>query len=314
MSQSATALASKFIVQDLFPRNEIHLISGSLSVGKTTLALQWYDDFMHGRDILGHKSYPAAGCYVTCNRSRNHIRNRMDDLAIPLDLPHLSLVENASHDEFMLECAYKFAAAIVPHLRVLFLDGIQSLIAGNPNDTRCMDAFMVNAQRFCRSHELTIIGIAFASKSKEGAGYENVLERTAGATSLVGQADTRINLDRWSKDLTDPHRKLTICTARRATRLVWARFGEDGRLDLTASAPEAPEDTQLRGVLSQWLLVRPESTFTTSDLLSLLDGLNVSRRTLFRWLEEQCNLGTIQRIEKGEYRILGREEQAQKIN
>lgn len=310
MQSAAAPSPARFVVQNLIRRHEIALICGALNVGKTTLALQFYDDFCHGRALLNtYPSLTVPACFISCNRSRESLRYHMETMSLdPYTLPHLALPELIRYEEYNLATAYKHAKELVPNLRVLFLDGIGMLIQGKQNDPRDMSQFMADSTRFCYTNELTIIGTAGAAKAKQGAGYVDILERTSGSGEIMAQSDTKIVLDRYKQhDPTDPNRTITIYATRRPTIRLWAKFSSEGTLSIQSDPPEGynePVASPAQQLLTQWLTQYAEETLELGDLRTVTNSANISRASLYRWLDDQLELGMLERCGKGKYLVI----------
>jgi len=302
---SATS-PTKFIVQDLFPCYEIHIIFGPSRAGKTSLALQMFDDFCHGRPVLGYKSFPTAACFISCGRSRNSLRHHMTRLGLnPTNLPHLALPELLQAEDYNLESAFRLAKDLLPACRVLFLDSIDTLATGSRNDPRDTSHSLISATKFCYQNELTIIGTAPAVKAKEGSGYSDPLDRISGSGNIMAHTGSKILIERWkTKDITDPTRRVTIAPAQCMESVKWARFSPEGTLTTWIDEPDADASaTAPRQRLDAWLADQTDELLALDALRAFLSELNLSESTLFRWLDDQCELGVLERKSRGKYFI-----------
>lgn len=297
---------ARFIVQDLFPAEEVHIIFGPTRAGKTSLALQAFDDFCHARPVLGYKSYPAPACFISCGRNRASLRAHMQRLHLdPNNLPHLGLPEILRADEYNLAAAYQCAKQLLPAVRVLFLDGMDTLASGNRNDSRDASHSLISATRFCYENQLTVIGTAPAVKAKEGSGYLDPLDRISGSGSIMSHTATKILIERWkTKDITEPTRRVTLCPSQMPEIIKFARFSESGTLTTWIDAPEdAQSATNPRHRLDAWLTEQSDELLPLEALRAFLSELNLSESTLFRWLDDQCELGVLERKARGKYFI-----------
>ena len=273
-----------FVVQDIFPPNDIHLIIGPGGAGKSTLALQMLDDW-------------EQAVYVACTRSRNALREHMQRLEIdPAKVPHLSLV-TLKREECSIESVLRYARETAPDLRVLVLDGMAMLCPGNINHYKDVSQFLIAAVCVAERERVTIIGCVSSSKSKEGAGYASPRERITGSVAWTETTSTKMLIEPCkSADPTDPTRVLFVMPQHRAPQTLYYTF-EGYRL---VPRSESPFDATLDGWLAQQA---PQSRFDTQQLRSVADALGVSKPTFYRWLAAQLQLGSLVRIRVGEYEV-----------
>ncbi len=158
-------MALEFLVDDLFPTKEVHLIAGPSGGGKTTFLFNMIRQWQNGQPVLNHASHPKDFYYISLDRSEQLVRNRMEAEGIDPDtIPHLSLRKSSTWEKVL---------SIVPATtKVLFIDGFSRLCpGGKPNDYNTVADFLAKLGDYCVEKDITIIGVVHATKVKEGESF-----------------------------------------------------------------------------------------------------------------------------------------------
>ena len=298
--QGSAVSQPRFIVQDLFPAEEINLIFGPSGVGKTTLTLQILDDWSHDRLVFERESYSAPYCYVACNRSIATLRLTMAEAGLnPDDFPHVSLAANSKKGDHSLDAALILARRQIPNVRVLFLDGMMSLCQEKITDYRAVSTFLIGALQLCQREHITIVGCGTAAKVRDGEGYASPRERLLGSSAWSEVAAAKLFLDfRNPRDPADPSRVLFVMPPSKPARPYFFVF-EEGRLELVAEGFECP------GALDMWLQSQAVETLTNREILVAAEQMGMERSSVYRWIKSQVDSGTLHREKQGLYRIVG---------
>jgi AAA domain len=288
MTTTAAAPAPAFIVQDIFPTNQIHLIFGPQARDKTILLLQIMRDWTAGLQVFSHDSYPARYCWVSCERNTDSLRAHMTRLGIdPPSTYHFSLVDSERRENQTLEAALSIARQRV-NCSVLFIDGLHALCPGKIIDSRDVTNFLVQAQQLMRSNRLTIIATAASPKYRPEDSTTPPGERFLGSGSWASMTDTKILVEPYDPmNLKDPARRVTLMPTHdeavvgkyehRPEGLIW--IGND--------------DTGAPG-LDSWLeCLPPGEIVTTSSIKNLAQEMHISRSTVTRWIKSKVEAGVL---------------------
>lgn len=298
---------SPFIVQDILRSNEIHLISGPAGAGKTSLLLHLAAEWHAGQDILGHASCPGPAAIVSCDRSLQALEASMERIGCPLALPHLSL----------RECRYREADGLTFPLaldavlqrthgqppRCIFLDGLHTLCPGRVTENRDVVNFLTDTAKLLASRRITLIASTYSPKSREGEAYEAILDNVLGARAWTALTDTKIFIQYASaSNPSDPRRRVWLFPPDLpAKQSIW-QFDDAGRLQYLGDGDTISQSEKL----DEWLSKQePESIVTTAQIHLIGSMLGLSRATTTRWITDQCSLGTLVKVERGEYKVTG---------
>ena len=184
----------RWAVPELFLENQLNFIFGSTGAGKTTLALQIFDDLSAGRPtIFGRETIQTAACMVSCEHTIALLRAHMAQVGVSLTLPHLSLIGllNPTTNEFTFEAAMEIVLRRFPDTRVVFFDGFSNLCPGKITEHRDVTQFLIGCKQYMQHHDITVVGTVPTCKLKEGGGYINPFERIVGSGAFASQAATK---------------------------------------------------------------------------------------------------------------------------
>lgn len=298
MDNADSASASRFLVHDLFPTNEFHIIYGPARAGKTTLMLQIADDWSHSRDVFGLRSYPAPFVFVTATKTRGALNTHMARLGIN-GFPYFALVNYAkNHEERNLSHILAHARHLVPSLRVLFIDGLSAICPKRLSDHSEVMQFMLDTVKVCQSQAITIIGTLTTAKAREGQDYTSPLERLLGSGAFSDGSNCKILIDHPNpRKTSDASRLIYLMPADLPMWEQHAKFSSEGSLKMI-------ERQVFEYALDQWLTEQaPESIITRQQILDVAADDNLSRATADRWTDNQCELGSLLRTSRGKYKV-----------
>jgi hypothetical protein len=279
----------EYLIDELLPTQEIHLIGGPTGAGKTTWLLRLLDQWRRGERIFGFASHPAEFLYVSLDRSRNGMlrilqRMRLDPRNFNLIFP--SLADRKLGIPLYLQ---KLVAAY-PAARLIVVEGFQTGVE-NINDQKEVTSYLANVQTLCVRTNITVLGVVHTSKAKQNAKYENPRERIAGCGQWGGWSETVIMVE----PQTDPSgaeadlRNLQVLP-RNGKHIHFVLEFRDG---LLVERTKALTNEQK---IIEYCLTHPEP-FYHRDTFRAVTGLPDS--SLTRLLNTLIDLGRLSRIEAG---------------
>ena len=299
MPDDQPTITSEYVVEQLFPRQQVSLISGPSGAGKTTLALQILDEWAASATVLDHPARAVPLCFVACDRTDRALRAHMRRMDInPAHVPHCSLVKYHRREERSIETAVKAAIACCPVARVLFIDGMSTLCPGKVTDLRDVADFLLTTLRLCESHDVTIIGTVLSVKTREGEGYVSARDRIIGSGAWAALTDTKLFIEPTQpKKPEDPGRSVTIVTAYGTS----TRFYAFDNCRLVGRGAEI-----IQPDLDHWLLsLSPGAPLSLEDILAAAASFSIGRTKTWDWITAQVELGALVRIGRGKYETPG---------
>lgn len=297
---------SKFLIQRILPANEISLISGSSGAGKTTLALQLMRDWMTGSPVFGCESLGTVryAIYVACDRSLPSLRRRMHRLGMdPKDYPHRSLVDQLTPrwDGRSIPAAVELAMSLAHAAKLVILDGMTVLCNANINEDKAVAHFLCEGAEYCRASGITVIGTVRAYKSGK-SGLVSPQERVIGSTTWAAASETFFDIATIDPtNVSNPKRILSIVPRDSEPMRIACKLEAGGLVEY--------EDTPILAAtpLDVWLAQQlPGVVIRRADVLTAANQLDVKERTAELWLEAQVELSTLERVERGQYRVTSR--------
>jgi RecA-family ATPase len=288
----------RFLINNVWPAEEVHLIGGPSGSGKTRFIFQLILKWSRGEPFHKHDCHPMPFAYVSCDRSLDSVKRTLDNLSIPLDsFPMFSDVDDKLNN---LECIINKIRTLQPTTEVIFIDGFISLLPGGKiNDYGVVSNWLKDLNRLCKRLHITIIGIVHTTKTKEGEAYLNPREQIIGSTAFAGFADAIIVLRPIDvEETTTKRRRLYILSRTGAAEQFDYEFNDKGEIHPVESLP--PDEPGIRA--RSYILNLPQgSVFTYEEVVGL--G-KISRAQTFRILGDLQRKGFIERVGKGEYTTL----------
>jgi len=284
-----------FIIETIFPAREVHLFVGPSGVGKTRFLFQLIADWVQGKPIFGHKSYPVPFVYVSCDRSLDSVNRTLEQLGITTEIPRFSPVDM----EYMetLDTILKKVESDFPESRVLFIEGIASLVdGGKVNDYHIVSRFLKRLTRLCKKNDWTIIGVGHATKTKENERYLNPRERCLGSVAWGGFSETVVMLDSVDPGNKEKFKYRNVyLLPRNAREEMYEMEFDNGILTPVQSKPEVYGQNKIKNFV--YSLSQGE-TFTFDEAYG---HATASKSYTYKVLGELEQIGVVKRIKSGLY-------------
>jgi AAA domain-containing protein len=302
--QPTTHPPSNFIVDRILPKHEIHLFGGPSHSGKTTLLLQLIDLWRNGRDVFGHRSYPAPFVYMSCGRSLSSVHAVIKRANIDPDTePRFNLTSTVDAGECKnFEQAYTIARNIEPDLEVLFIDGIHHICPGKENSLKDVSEFLAYITRRLQETGITLVGVGHSSKTKGEDRFSNPRERFLGSSAWGTGSSTMIIVERCRPDeLQNNQRKVLVMPTNAADQVF------DYSIDINGMfQPDLGELSQF-DTYAALILFRDQGTeFFKRELLEIAQSVGdqgLPLRTAERYIKLLVDQGKLQSTKWGKYVI-----------
>lgn len=288
-----------YIIDEIMPAREVHLIGGASGSGKTTLLFQTIDLIEKGQPVFGRASHPMPACYVACDRSTASIERTLVRMGMTLDIPRLSLVENRLIGN--IRSVVDAARKLVPDLRLLYIDAMAVLVPqGKISDYKIVADFLADCGEQCARKDLTIVGLHHATKVKEGERFLNPRQRLLGSVAWGGFSETVILIEpKTPDDPTDDSRSIMVLPRNASQEVYDFNFNSEGRLE-----EMAPKES-FRKLLDEklWPLLVRGQAYRFEAICGLADSIRpvVAQRTIRRWLDDKQIEGRISKPMRGHY-------------
>jgi RecA-family ATPase len=292
-----------YIIEDIMPSNQIHLLAGPSGSGKTTLAFQLIDAFTKGEPFMGHRTKKLKCAYITGDRASNSVWETQDRLE--MDFEVFSLV-----DKNMVGAS--LTDSIIPMLGsrpdFIYIDGFTGMCPqGLVNNYMTVAIWLASLQRYCQKMNITILGAVHTAKVREGEEILNVRQKVLGSVSWAGYSETVIVIEPADsgKDVESNKRVLYLCPRNKAEEKLYV-YMEDGRLVIHSSHinDQAAAEFILETILPEVELT-PNRAIDHKSLWLVAERKGVKRRTFDSWLSKLVDTGKLVRKSKGIYVVPG---------
>lgn len=295
-----------FLVPPIWPMRQVQVLTGGSGVGKSTLLACWLNALATGEEILGYRpAFKTRPLYISCERSAEQLElsSRGDPLhkieGWNMQCEVLTLREAAKGmlykkpDEALFQrIMRKFAKSF----RVACLDPILTFCT-KPNDQNSVRNFLVDTvvEEILVPLNMTVIATAHPPKEREGQRIIGTRTKTAGsyawgAYSSCGHFAEPLDPD----DPECPIIRLDVTPRYAKNFTIHFERVSFGKIKIVETPDEAGKDF----VLSVFL---DRDKIRTADLVAFARKSKISERTVYRWLEKQQGLGTIEEVGRGEY-------------
>ena len=287
------------VVDEIFPAYEVHLFVGPSGAGKTTYLFQFIKAWSAGEKIFGYQSHPQPYVYISCDRSKRNIQRTFKRIGLPAEqIPTISVIDEPVSRDIM--SILKFARDRYPEAKVLFIEGLASLVPGGRLiDYKVVSDFLVALAQYCNLNEVTIFGVGHSTKTKKGEEYLNPRERVIGSVAWAGFSETIFFFEPLEPDNPECALRRLHVLPRNAKQQTFDFDFSSGLLVPIAKVEKEKEPPTHR--INLFLSAIPAGgEFDVSELRDFVG--KVHKSYLFRMLAEFQDRGLVKRIGVGRYR------------
>lgn len=292
----------EWLIEDLIPAFEFHLIGGPSGSGKSTLLFQILDAFVDGREIFGHKVNSVPCAYVSLDRG--HVQTLRTMLQVgykETKFPWWGLGGSRKRPK-TLKAIMDLVKSRQPDVKFLVIEGLANMLDnGKHCEYQATGDFLNELAWLCHDQKITVLASVHSPKTKEKDRYTNPRERVLGSVNWAGTADTVIIVEPVSVESAEDHSRLIFLLPRNAAQQVPLYKFENGRLVPSEDASDATWRLLMDMELSQL----PVGAQVTSDQIKeWADRLKLSTSSLTRWKNEKVKNSTLAHLQKGLFEVL----------
>lgn len=294
---AADPYALEFIVDKIFPKRKLHLISGPSGAGKTTFIFNMIRDWSIGSPIMGFTSHPAPFQYLALDRDYDEVGDRVRAAGLEPSMLNISCVldEGLTFDKLMTR--------VEPKTEVLFIDAFATLTPeGRINDYAVVANFLRRVLNTCKAKGLTIFGTPHATKTKEGDSYLHGRHKVLGSVAWGAFSSTLVFIDSVNPgNPAEPGRLVSVLPRCAASIEKHFKFSEAGGLVETASpndltaAPSRGLPQTAQSLLAALPVGEPLSPALVFALVRNGHAPGVTEKDAFRLLNDLCAAGLLTR-------------------
>lgn len=241
------------LIDGLLPKNEVSILAGASGAGKTTLLMYVIKCLQTNEPVFGHKVEKNLKVgYIAADRTWEAYKRLADTTGVDLNQMHVrALIDDDNIDTENFErnpqsLMYKLLKEM--HDLNVHLVIVDPLVVFMGCDTRMYHvnaARLIQLNRFCRKHDLTILGTHHATKARSDFTFKRPQDRINGSGALLGFTSTQLFLaaaDETGNEYTEWH----IISHHAPAKVIQLKRGENGlfvqadpEMDFTDKAEQA---------------------------------------------------------------------------
>lgn len=239
---------------------------------------------------MGEPTQPIKVAYVCCDRTSEDAKDTMSDLGHDASrMPVFSFMDND------LDWSFTNVVNFVPSgTNLVFIEAVGALVpGGNMIDYHSVLRLgrLINKTR--RSTGFDFWGSTHTPKLKKGEDFKHTRDNVIGSSAWPGIAGTIVHLHENDQGQREVH----ILTRDDAARVLYYEFDLTGHLVECALIVGTV-------ILDSWLRqLKPGDVTTTEVIMEQAAKAKVSRRTVFRWIDDKVNEGLLLKLGKGLYEV-----------
>lgn len=312
----------RFIVDEILPAGQIHVLAGPSGAGKTRWLLPTIKAWYEGKDVLGYKSNPEPYLYISCDRSSKSLNQTLKKLklqdwdlyykTIPELLDDIGIVD---YEKFKLESIINYYT----NIKVFFIEAMAwfQQMGNKVNEYNANLRYWTNLQKIVEERDITIVATTHQPKSNPKDRHENPRERIMGSVAMGAIVDTIFLLEFDDvKDVTNKSRVMRILPRNVEASLVHYRMTEGGSLepynkedleDLVAKEEKiaqhkaAAAKTKLV-IMDTVLIINANPEITTEEIRRYAEINEIGKTTYFQWIKDKLETGELIRVREGLYK------------
>jgi hypothetical protein len=295
-------MVSEYLIDQILPRREVHLIAGPSGAGKSTWALQTLvEQWQVGKEVLGYKSFPVPWLYVSGDRSMESVERTLRRIGIPRS--NINVFSCIDTRVFNIGSIIKKAMTAPVPPRFFFFEGFISLMlaSGLKNEYKDVSWFLTGLTATCKEQDITILGSCHAPKMKSDSWYMNPRERILGSAGWGGFCETIIVIEPVTStgNVADalPLRRLYVLPRNAAERSIDLVFDTNGRLVESEAELYTALFTAFLGKFAAGATFKAEAAYET------LTDAGLSRATVTRYLDKAVADGRLSKVAHGTYAV-----------
>jgi hypothetical protein len=307
--------SQRFIIENILPEGELHILAGPSGVGKSTLILPMLKAIEDGTPIMGFKTIPVPFVYIMCDSTSTSLQRKLNRIGLgDWDIPAYS-IEDLAKPPFSLKphtVEIEDLPIMFPWAKLFILEAYNWFYkAKSPNASKdYVDIlqFWSRVRDFFGEKNLTIVGTTHIAKQKKNEGYALVRDKVFGSVAQPAICSTVMVLEQGRGD--DDR---TLHVSPRDYPEFKAEFLRDkeGKLhfskvvgNIQEKMEAAQEDLSSFQLLDRKLLAYMDQEILAGSVVKgWCQELGLSTRTAFRWIANKLEIGDLIKVQQGQWRV-----------
>jgi len=308
----------EWLVEQILPAGEFHIIGGPSGGGKTTLCSQLMMEWSAGRPVFGYTSHPRPFVYISLDRGERSLirtlrRCGIDTKTFPYICGLGTGTGSAQKAPTCLDDLLKLILAKFPDVLnpknpgLIIIEGISTLMPSKAkaNDYNETFRFYAYLSAWCNETGVTVIGMMHSPKMKESERYLNPRQRLMHSVAIGAIAETIILSEPSFESPIKLDRIVTVLPRNAPEQEFHMRLDEHGMHQPVPVSEEPKGELKASQKFDLYIAGLEVGTeFTTGNILEALSG-DMSERTIKNGLSIAEANKRIERLGHGRYRKIG---------
>jgi RecA-family ATPase len=287
------------IISGVLPQQEASILAGASGAGKTTLIMQMLKDLLDGRPVFGHPVLPHIRVgYIAGDRTWRSYQSTAERIGLDLNrIKVKTLVDDLSIDLSKLGTdPMHVLSTLISQLTpvdLVVVDPLIMFLGCNTNLYNMVASKLIQVNRWCIAHSITILGTHHASKARTDFSFLRPQDRINGTGALLGFTSTQMFLTDPQETEDSNLAEFHIIPHTAKPHVVYLQRDDNG-LFIEAQVHTKPmTPAEKLPTLFQF-----EHQLTYAHIIDQMKPL-CSERTAARLLAEFTSMGLLVKTEKG---------------
>lgn len=292
-------MPSTYIVDPIFPEQEIHLVGGPSGSGKSTWMIQMLDDLDNKRPIFGYSPRTTPWTYVSCDRSPDGMDRTLDRISLPIDRSKFHSIEDIPGN-LDIESVIKWCPTPLIVIEAMSLLIPTKSKGETVNSYQDVGRWLRMTGSLLRENNKTIIGTVHSPKMKENEKFLDKRQRVLGSVAFAAMVETIILVERNDSQDPDQGCRQIHLLPRNAPEVVH-HYRLDARGRFVAMEAES-DDSMVSLMETLFSKIKPGEEFENSEFGAEVIAMGVSKAWFYRWFRSLVESKRVSRVAHGRWR------------
>jgi hypothetical protein len=185
----------RWLIKGVVQRRLVTLVAGGSGTGKTRWLMKMITEtWSKGLPVFGHESFPEPFVYCSGDRPFRSYSFTFEEMQIDINsFPNFSAFDMKMKTQDRI---FTYTKEHWPETKFLIIEGYGGMVPGGKvNDYTVVNNFLNQAAVLCEKHDITLLGVVHAPKSKPGEEYVSPRQRILGSMAWSSYSEDAILIE-----------------------------------------------------------------------------------------------------------------------